>query len=703
MNFGVWLACIAFLLSGAIGIFSLLRPPHSLVRRLFALGMVVFAIEALFGGLSLQVPDARTLVLWQRLRLLASSLVPGTWFLFSLVYSRGNYAEFLSRRKTAVRAAFILPIAAAVLFWRSLIVGIYDLGDGSYWQPVLGWSGFVLHVFLILGAVLALMNLEKTLRSSIGTMRWQIKFMMIGLTVIFAPRIYISTQVLIYSAVNISLESLNALALCAGSLLMLRSLRRARLETVDVYPSLRFLYNSLSLLVVGIYLLVVGLLAKLVTYFGHDEGLPLQAFVVFIALLVLTVVLLSEKVRQRTRRFVSRHFHRPQYDHQKIWSDFTAQTAHLTSSSEFCRAVNTMISQTFQALSVTMWLIDDTRGQFIFGGSTAVTESESDDLVPEGEDASTLIDAIRAEERPVDIDQSNEPWVEKLKEFNPDCFRKGGNRICAPLTAGNELLGLMVLGDRVSGLAYTDEELDLITTIADQVAAGLLSIKLSERLLQAREMEAFQTMSTFFVHDLKNTASTLSLMLQNLPKHFDEPAFREDALRGIAKCVDKINGLISRLAVFRGGMEIKGVETDVNELVSEVIDGFQGTDNIQMDLDRGKVPPTKLDPEQMRKVFTNLLANAREAIEDDSGQITVSTEQRGNWAVISVSDNGKGMAREFIDQRLFGAFRTTKKEGLGIGLFQSKMIIDAHHGKFEVTSEEGVGSTFSVWLPLSGD
>ena len=79
----------------------------------------------------------------------------------------------------------------------------------------------------------------------------------------------------------------------------------------------------------------------------------------------------------------------------------------------------------------------------------------------------------------------------------------------------------------------------------------------------AKEMEAFQTMSAFFVHDLKNAASGLNLMLQNLPVHFDDPAFREDALRGISKTVAHINDLISRLSVLRHELTIRAVDCDL--------------------------------------------------------------------------------------------------------------------------------------------
>ena len=137
-----------------------------------------------------------------------------------------------------------------------------------------------------------------------------------------------------------------------------------------------------------------------------------------------------------------------------------------------------------------------------------------------------------------------------------------------PLLAGDHCLGLAILADRVNGVHYTLEEFDLLKCIGDQVAVALLNISLNEKLMQARELEAFQTMSAFFVHDLKNTISTLNLMLKNLPANFDNPEFREDALRGVSKTVDHINDLISRLTVLRHDLQVKASDCDLNELIA---------------------------------------------------------------------------------------------------------------------------------------
>jgi len=86
-------------------------------------------------------------------------------------------------------------------------------------------------------------------------------------------------------------------------------------------------------------------------------------------------------------------------------------------------------------------------------------------------------------------------------------------------------------------------------------------------------MEAFQTLSAFFVHDLKNLASMLSLTLQNLPAHFDNPKFRSDALGVISQSVAKMNAMCGQLSTVTKELKLQPVETDLNAFVSETVCG----------------------------------------------------------------------------------------------------------------------------------
>jgi putative PEP-CTERM system histidine kinase len=278
-------------------------------------------------------------------------------------------------------------------------------------------------------------------------------------------------------------------------------------------------------------------------------------------------------------------------------------------------------------------------------------------------------------------------------------FRSGGSPICVPLVGGEHWLGAIVLADRVRGIGYSAEEKDLLKCIGDQVAASLLKLRLTEEIMDRKELEAFQTMSAFLIHDLKNAASTLGLMLENLPAHFDNPAFRQDAFRGIGSAASRINDLINRMNALRHELRLKPVELDLNLFLTEALTNLNGTLNTKLETKFDQIPKISADQQQLQSVFTNLLLNARDAV-GTNGQITVATTRQGEWVALSVRDNGCGMTEQFIKNSLFRPFRSTKKKGLGIGMFQSKTIVEAHNGKIQVESELGVGTTFLVMLPL---
>ena len=160
--------------------------------------------------------------------------------------------------------------------------------------------------------------------------------------------------------------------------------------------------------------------------------------------------------------------------------------------------------------------------------------------------------------------------------------------------------------------------------------------------------------------------------------------------------------MCNQLSGLGRGIELNTVEADLNHLVRNSVSCLNGNSRVKFLTDLKPLPPLRIDTEQIQKVMTNLILNANEAV-GNAGEIRITTEERDGWAVFSVSDTGCGMSREFVEHSLFRPFKTTKKQGIGIGLYQSKMIVEAHHGRIEVDSEIGKGSVFRVFLPLAGE
>jgi putative PEP-CTERM system histidine kinase len=691
-------ASISLLMAAA----ALLRDRHSFVHRLFAAGLFLLAAEEVCRGASSGAILPQDVIYWQKWVIAVAALSPAVWLGFSISYARINPQSFVSKWRWILIGVSIVPILFVAVFRESLFAGSMVLEDAARWSVALAWPGKVLQVFFLGVSVLILFNLERTIRSSIGRMRWQIKFMALGVGVLFALRIYLASQSLLFSHLDTGFGTTNSAALLAANLLFGLSLYRARSLNLDVYLSTATIQTSFTILLAGIYLLAVGMLAQLARYSAPDRPLPLDAFVVFLSLTALAVLLLSDRLRRRLRLFVSRHFHRPLYDYRSVWMKLTARTMSLVDVNELSTAGSRMVSECLEVLSVSVWLVDESQRRLTLAGSTALSRTLTREIEQAGKSAPAFIRFLREQPGPVDLDTVDLSWSKEILEAAKEFFRKSRMRYAIGLQAGGELVGVMTLNDdRVGGeKTLSAEDLALLETLAAQLAASLLNLKLSARLRQAKEVDAFQTVSTFFVHDLKNVASRLSLTMQNLPANFDNPEFRKDALRVIATSLTKIDDMCTRLAMLKQNIELKLEQCDLNDLVASTLNEFKATLRAELEKDLQPVPKALIDAEQIHTVLTNLVMNANEAV-NGNGLIRVTTVHEGNAVGFAVRDNGCGMSQDFIEKSLFRPFQTTKKRGLGIGLFHSRLIVEAHRGTVEVSSAVGGGTEFRVMLPAS--
>ena len=678
---------------------SLLRGKRSPATWCFFAGMMLLGLDSLFTGLALRSTDPRNLIYWLTLAFAVGAFVPVVWLGFSLTYSRGDYRAFLARWRIALAVLGLLPVALLLRLTEQLfhVASAEILSEA--WQLQFGATAKVVNAILLVALVLILANLEQTFRSAVGTMRWRIKFVVLGLAVIFGARLYVRTQAMLFSAPDIALWDVESIALLIGCVFLTVAYARTGLAEIDVYPSLAVVRSSLTLLIVGGYLFVVGVLAHLVTRFGGAEYFRLQALVVLVGLAGLAVLLLSDRARQRIHVFAARHFRKAQHDSVRIWTLFSRRLAAAKDEASLSDVSARLISETFDALLVTIWLMDENKRRLVVAASTGRQSRESAGNGVADTASSAVIAGLRPMSSPLDLEDANEPWAEEFRQLNPTTFTKGGKRLCVSLRAGEQCVGALVLGDRVNSAVYTVEELELVQCIGDHITSVLTTLRLAREVARARELEAFRTMSAFFVHDLKNAAASLKLMLENLPAHFDDPAFRQDALRGIENTARRIDEMIARLSALRQRPDVTRVEADLNQLVTEAMDRTHGLLDVELTRELQPLPVIVADRAQIESVVTNLLLNARDAV-GAGGRIHVRTEHHDGRVVLSVADNGCGMSEAFVKESLFRPFQSTKKRGLGIGLFQSRAIVHAHGGGMDVESEPGRGTTFLVSLPV---
>src|SRR5262245_54229431 len=452
--------------------------------------MLVLALRETLVGLGAQATLPLAVLRWQQLGRMATTVLPGSWLLFSLCFARSNYRDSLARWTWVIVAGLAIPLAiiavcGPTLFLRSVAP------DGTI-LPVLLLSqvGAALCIVSLSMAVIILVNLEASLRAATGRKRWQIKFMVLGVGSIFAGHIYTMNQTMLFATVTPAMQTVDSLAVVLGNILIGVSLARHRLGSTQVALSPTMLANSLTVLLVGVYLLVVGVLAKFISVLGSNQLLPLGAFFVFVALLGLAVVLLSDQRRQRFKHFLSRHVYQVRHDYRQGWMTFNERVTSVVDARELCTVVTRMVSETFVVPEVTIWLWQEEGARQVrLGGSTVFADDQASPPGLTAQELAELMAYLRQQQFPVDLAAAPDARGQELWQSLAEGLQRAAIRYAVPLLAGQEFLGVMTLHEHWTKEPFTMEDSNFLKVIADQTATSLFNLRLVQRLARAQQME----------------------------------------------------------------------------------------------------------------------------------------------------------------------------------------------------------------------
>jgi putative PEP-CTERM system histidine kinase len=415
----------------------------------------------------------------------------------------------------------------------------------------------------------------------------------------------------------------------------------------------------------------------------------------------MAILLLSYNVRKRVKIFIDRHFYKNKHDYRKEWLELTARLSSKLNVQELLPPLANTIFETFWIKRTILWLYDDQEREFQIAQPADDMPSRSMKWEP------ALIQALKDQDYPLVLDdpqgdQKEDPKLSRiLDEQQKAMFQSMGVSILVPLIVEKQLIGILGLSKSHSGTPLNYEDHDLMKTMAKQAASSILNAKLSQRLVNSKELDTFHSLSIFLLHDLKNFVSMISLVVENMNMNlnFDNPEFRKDALASLSLTVEKMKRLMERLAALSKTPDPCYASVDLNAVVQETLVEARKSIKSKIIKDLHDLPVIHVDPVQIKKVVTNLLLNAEEAITGE-GEIRLATSVQDGMVTLSVSDNGCGIPSEFLENRLFKPFSTTKSQGFGIGLYQLKSILEAHGGRIQANSEVGKGSTFTVALPI---
>ncbi|MFK7886887.1 MAG: XrtA/PEP-CTERM system histidine kinase PrsK [Gammaproteobacteria bacterium] len=591
--------------------------------------------------------------------------------------------------------AAVAPILRKVFFGTWLVVIGLHLAAFIH-QLVTGQSGLQTTLFISTGFALALSTLvmvEQLFRNSATEVRWTIKFFCLAVGGIFAYDIYLFASGFLFFNLDGDLwnarGAVNALAVPLLALSISRSGRLKRKQFV----SRRVVFYTSALLGVGSYLILMAAGGFAVRAYGGTWGAFAQILFLSGALFVLAVVLFSGQARARVKVFLTKHFLDYRYDYREEWLKLTRGLTATDEETPVTALSIDAVAGLLDSPGGALWLRDDQQ--------YALREVHNLALEPDLEvaadsaftrflgDREWIIDLVELRREPQLYDDlESPPWLDAIADA----------WVVVPLKQGDSLLGFIVLARALAMRELTFEDHDLLKTVGRQIAGHLALDQSVQLLAETRQFQAYNRLTAFIMHDLKNLIAQQSLVVKNAARHKDKPEFIDDAIATVDNSVKRMNHLLEQLR--RGGNQ-RGAQTSrVGEVCRDVV-----ARNSQ----RKPLPVLNVTAEGMRvaapsetltMVLGHLVRNAQEATPAE-GSVTLIVGREGENAMISIADSGSGMSPEFIRQRLFRPFDTTKgTKGMGIGVYQARDFMRSMGGQLTVSSTPGEGSTFVATLPL---
>jgi putative PEP-CTERM system histidine kinase len=619
---------------------------------------------------------------WAPLADCAELLRNAAWSVFLLVL-RGHFTDPASRMPLRLPPVLMLSALAYVVCLVAAAGGWLSLALTE--RP--GALPIALRVAM---AVAGMLLVELVYRHRTLHERWAVKFACLGIGAMFAYDFYLYSHTLLFRTVDTDMWAARGLVNALTVPLIAISLQRSKLWSSPLAVSRRAMFHSATLFGAAIYLLAMGSAGYYLRFFGGNWGTVMQVTFLFGALILLAGVLFSGSFRARLKVFISKHFYRYNYDYREEWMRFT-RTLSKPGPDVGERAIEA-VAALVESPGGMLWQRRDA-GHFepvAHWQVPVLTCSEPADspFCQFLETSQWVIDLHEYAHSPDKYDTLVLPeWLESV----PRAW------LVVPLMLHARLFGFVLLQNPRSPVKLNWEVIDVLEIAGSQAASQLAQQDAANALMVARQFESFNRMSTFVVHDLKNLVLQLSLMNANAARHKDNPEFQADMLETVDYSVQKMKIMLQKLS--RSENAEQPLPLALDQVVTQAV-ALKAAFVPQPVLAVDDVSLRVLaDRERLERVVGHLIQNAIEAT-PRTGSVEIRLLREGDRAVIEIADTGEGMSEEFIRERLFKPFDSTKSAGMGIGVFESREYIIELGGNLEVSSKPGAGTTFRVSLPL---
>ena len=604
------------------------------------------------------------------------------WIGALLVIARASASRKL---KIVLTVGCVLLCAAVPFAWLLERAGVL------YIEPTL-----LLSRAQMISSLAGLILVEQIYRNSTHSGRHSIKYFAIGVGAMFAYDLFLYSQVELLHGLSFDLWSARGLIVAAAVPLIALSAQRTPDWSLDVFVSRHVVFYSTTLLVVGAYLIVTALGGYYVRELGGVWGRVGQVVFFAGAIVALVGILASGTLRRHAIVFIGKHFYRNKYDYRVEWLRFV----RTLSSPEEPDARHTAVRAIAQILSSPgglLFLYDEARLNFVpiatWPNDTVALQdvqalSEDDDLPQFLKRTNWIIDLRELRESPDTYGNIVLPdWLDRAENL----------RIVTPLMQLDEVIGFVCLYEPPPPFELTYEDRDLLKTVGRHVATHIAQQDASRKLSESRQFEAYNRLTAFMMHDLKNSVAQLKLIVENSARHKRNPDFIDDAIATISNTVERMSRLIDQL---RGSNQREGLEVvDLAAVAYEAAARCQGR-TPRASVRCNSPARVRANKERLTSVIEHVIRNAQDAT-SESGSIDIHVTGTGPKAKLTVVDSGSGMTGDFVRDRLFRPFDSTKgPKGMGIGAYQVREYVHQLGGSVEVQSSPGQGTRFSITLAL---
>jgi putative PEP-CTERM system histidine kinase len=577
--------------------------------------------------------------------------------------------------------AKIKTVLAIFVIW--LLLGSFVLTDLSY---------RLLATLLL--TVIMLAMVEAIYRQS-AAKKWQFKPLIIALGITLLLDFYLLAEAALLGKVNYQTWQARGYVHFAMLPFLVIAMKRIKSWGINVYVSRDIVLHSTLVMAAGAYLCLLAVVGYYISYIGGDWSTLVQVIFVMLGSAILATVIFSDSIRRKYKVFIEKHFFANTFDYREKWVELTRElkkveianhNAPVVCLTAWCKAIG-------YSDGALLRLFATNKPEVL--ASTANYQVTAADL----RIVATYQQKFGNKNWLLDFSDRQDQDVSAIHQELKG--QTGTFTLLLPFYQNNQLWGCCLLKPSATEHLKLNWELrDYLNAVSEQISSYLFMSEASKTLSENAQFMAFSRMSAFVVHDLKNVKAQIDMLLKNAKRHRHNPEFVDDAFETIEAMQSRLQNMLSQLTQKQTGA-VQNKTVVMSKLLKQLIAERCGEHEPMPKLQVIKDCELYIDHERLSNVLYHLIDNAQQATAAE-GSVTIVLDVLDESMHLEIIDTGCGMSTDFIKDRLFKPFDTTKgNAGMGIGAYDAQNFIQQNHGHLTVSSEVDIGSTFSIQLPLN--